>query len=135
MKVKNGPCSKYCSYQPSQWQAIVDTITNCFGLITISEVSRLAGIHEQTGQHVMQKYMQDPDAGIPINLKPHGGGAGQPPKLNKEHTMYIKKFFKGAADAYVKDLQAAIKRDFNGLEVSETTLQNHIKKHCHFSLK
>ncbi|KAG0007938.1 hypothetical protein BGZ81_004472, partial [Podila clonocystis] len=135
VKVKRGPRSKYRSYQPSQWQAVVDTITNRFGLITISEASRLAGIHERTGRHVMQKYMEDPDAGIPINLKPRGGGAGRPPKLNKEHTVYIKKFFKGAADAYVKDLQAAIKRDFNGLEVSETTLQRHIKKHCHFSLK
>ncbi|KAG0317215.1 hypothetical protein BG000_004602, partial [Podila horticola] len=121
VKVKRGPRTQpeasRCRY-----------ITNCFGLITISEASRLAGIHERTGRHVMQKYMQDPDAGIPVNLKPPGG-AGRPPKLNKEHTVYIKKFFNGAADSYVKDLQAAIKRGFNGLEVSETTLQRHIKKH------
>lgn len=83
----------------------------------------------------MSKYMANPDAGFPVNLNARGGGAGRPCKLNEEHTVYIKKFFKGQSDAYVKDLQDAIAKDFNGLKVSETTLECHIKKHCQFSLK
>ncbi|KAG0008898.1 hypothetical protein BGZ82_004366, partial [Podila clonocystis] len=134
-KVKRGPRDKYRSYQPNQWQSVVDNITLHLGQISISEASRLAGINERTGRKVMQKYMDDPDAGIPVNLQPCGGGAGRPCKLNEIHTPYIEKFFGDSPDAYVKELQKAIKKDFNGLEVSETTLERHIKKHCCLSLK
>ncbi|KAF9300730.1 hypothetical protein BG003_003087, partial [Podila horticola] len=82
----------------------------------------------------MLKYLKDPDAGVPVNRKPRGAGPGRKCKLNTEHTAYIKQFFRGQSDAYVQDLVKAIKKDF-GIEVAESTLRRHIKKHCHLSLK
>ncbi|KAF9368122.1 hypothetical protein CPC16_005690 [Podila verticillata] len=48
---------------------------------------------------------------------------------------YIKKFFREKPDAYMHDLQEAIEKDFNGLKVSEQTIDCHIKNHCFYLLQ
>ncbi len=116
-KEKRGPRGAYRQYRDKQWEDLLHSVTNQFGRLNMSEASRKAGIHPRTGRGVMQKYLENPDAGFPVNIKPRGGGVGRPCKLNDEHTEFIKAFFGDKSDAHVADLREAIRKTFD-LEVS-----------------
>jgi hypothetical protein len=101
--------------------------------MTTAEAARSTGIVQSTAYSMVKKYEADPQHRLPI--KTYTGRMGPQPILSEIHTSHIIQYIEKNPTAAIDDVMDSLCASFENLELAKSTVHNHIKEKCGFTLK
>jgi hypothetical protein len=101
--------------------------------MTTAAAARSTGIVQSTAYSMVKRYEADPQHRLPF--KAYTGRMGPQPILSENHTSHVIKYIEDNPTAVIDDVLSSLCATFENLELTKSTVHNHIKEKCGFTLK